>query len=116
MFPICQPATNCALWPITSFGTLSKRRPHTWYRQTSQLSYLRHLFAPHHLALRHRLPGEKPGLRQKAKQAASSLAFGKEVPVQTHGQDKYNRTLADVRLPDGANVNHELVKEGWFCS
>jgi Staphylococcal nuclease homologue len=27
---------------------------------------------------------------------------------------KYRRTIpADVLLPDGTNVNHELVKEGW---
>jgi micrococcal nuclease len=39
--------------------------------------------------------------------------FGKEVTLQTHGKDRYNRTLAEVILPDGTNVNHELVKEGW---
>ena len=50
---------------------------------------------------------------QKAKQAASALVFGKEVTLQTHGHDKYGRTLADVLLPDGTNVNHELVKDGW---
>jgi len=50
---------------------------------------------------------------QKAKQAASDLAFGKEVTVQTHGYDKYQRTLGDVILPDGINLNHELVKQGW---
>lgn len=49
----------------------------------------------------------------KAKHAASTLVFGKEVTLQTYGQDKYKRTLADVILPDGTNVNHELVKEGW---
>ena len=32
---------------------------------------------------------------------------------QTHGLDKYGRTIADVLLPDGTNVNHELVKDGW---
>ena len=37
----------------------------------------------------------------------------KGVLVQTHGHDKYGRTLADVLLPDGTNVNHTLVKEGW---
>ena len=31
----------------------------------------------------------------------------------THGKDKYGRTLDDVLLPDGTNVNHALVKEGW---
>ncbi len=34
--------------------------------------------------------------------------------LQTHGTDKYGRTLADVLLPDGTNVNHELVKDGWW--
>ena len=50
---------------------------------------------------------------KKAKQAASALAFGKEVTVQTHGLDKYKRILGDVILPDGMNLNHELVKQGW---
>ena len=50
---------------------------------------------------------------QKAKQAASALVFGKDVTIQTHGYDKYKRTLADVLLPDGTNVNHTLVKDGW---
>ncbi|HEV8620046.1 MAG TPA: thermonuclease family protein [Nitrospiraceae bacterium] len=48
-----------------------------------------------------------------AKHAASDLAFGKEVTLQTHGLDKYRRTLADVLLPDGTNLNHSLVKDGW---
>jgi micrococcal nuclease len=50
---------------------------------------------------------------QKAKHATSALAYGKEVTLQTHGKDKYKRTLADVLLPDGTNANHILVKEGW---
>jgi micrococcal nuclease len=41
------------------------------------------------------------------------LVYGKEVTLQTHGKDKYGRTLADVLLPDGINVNHSLVKDGW---
>jgi micrococcal nuclease len=48
-----------------------------------------------------------------AKQAASELVYGKEVTLQTHGHDKYGRTLADVLLLDGTNVNQELVKQGW---
>lgn len=28
-------------------------------------------------------------------------------------KDKYGRTIADVLLPDGTNVNHQLVKDGW---
>jgi hypothetical protein len=50
---------------------------------------------------------------KRAKQAASAFVFGKDVIPRTHGQDKYERTLADVVLSDGMNVNHELVKEGW---
>ena len=50
---------------------------------------------------------------QKAKHAASALVFGKEVTLHTHGQDKYRRTLADVLLPDGTNVNHTLMAAGW---
>ena len=49
----------------------------------------------------------------RAKQAASALVFGKDVTLDTHGQDKYKRTLADVFLRDGTNVNHTLVKDGW---
>jgi micrococcal nuclease len=39
--------------------------------------------------------------------------FGKEVILQTHGRDKAGRTLAVVLLPDGVNLNQELVKQGW---
>ena len=49
----------------------------------------------------------------RAKQAASALVFGKEVTLQTYGKDKYGRTIADVLLSDGTNVNHTLVKDGW---
>ena len=55
--------------------------------------------------------GQAYGL--KAKHAASLLTFGKAVTLQTYGKDKYKRTLADVLLPDGMSVNHELVKQGW---
>ena len=50
---------------------------------------------------------------KRAKQAASALTFGKEVTIQTHGKDYRKRTLGDVILPDGTNVNQELVKHGW---
>ena len=50
---------------------------------------------------------------KRTKQAASELVFGKEVTLQTHGHDKYKRMIADVLLPDGTNVNQELVKQGW---
>jgi endonuclease YncB( thermonuclease family) len=58
-------------------------------------------------------PEKHQAFGQRAKQAASELVFGKEVTIQTHGHDKYKRTLADVILPDGKNLNQELVKQGW---
>lgn len=58
-------------------------------------------------------PEKRQPYGKKAKQAASALVFGKEVTLETHGRDKYKRTLADVLLSDGTNVNHTLVKDGW---
>ena len=58
-------------------------------------------------------PEKGQAFGHKAKEAASALVFGKEVTLQTHGLDKYGRTLADVFLPDGMNLNQELVKQGW---
>ena len=49
----------------------------------------------------------------RAKQAASARVYGKEVTLQTHGQDKYGRTIGDMFLLDGTHVNHSLVKDGW---
>jgi endonuclease YncB( thermonuclease family) len=54
---------------------------------------------------------------QKAKQATAGLSQGKTVTVQPTGTDKYGRTLANVILPDGRNLNQELVRQGfawWF--
>jgi len=58
-------------------------------------------------------PAKDQAFGKRAKQAASELVFGREVTLQTYGKDKYSRTIADVLLPDGTNVNHELVKDGW---
>ena len=49
------------------------------------------------------------------KQAASVLVYRKTVTLQTHSLDKYERAIADVLLPDGTNVIHALVKDGWYC-
>jgi micrococcal nuclease len=58
-------------------------------------------------------PEKGQAFGKRAKQAASALVFGKEVILQTYSLDKYKRAIADVTLPDGTNVNHVLVKEGW---
>jgi len=39
--------------------------------------------------------------------------FGRTVRVVVHGQDRYGRTLGEVRLPDGGSLNELLVEEGW---
>ena len=49
----------------------------------------------------------------RAKQFVSALAFGKEVKVEVKDHDRYGRTVADVILPDGRNLNHEIVKAGF---
>ena len=58
-------------------------------------------------------PEKGQAFGKRAKQAASDLTFKKDVTLLTHGLDKYGRTLADVLLSDGANVNYTLVKDGW---
>lgn len=55
--------------------------------------------------------GQAYGLR--AKQATSERIFGKEVTLKTFGKDRYGRTIADILLPDEANLNQALVKDGW---
>jgi len=53
----------------------------------------------------------------KAKQFTSAMVFGKAVTVQVRGFDKYGRTIGDVLLPDGRNLNRELVAAGlawWY--
>ena len=58
-------------------------------------------------------PEKGQAFGQKATEVASALVFGKDVRLETYGRDGYKRTLADVFLPDGTNVNRELVKAGW---
>ena len=58
-------------------------------------------------------PDKGQAFGKRAKQVASALVFGRDVTLQTHGKDKYRRTLADVLLRDGTNVNYALVKDGW---
>ena len=57
-------------------------------------------------------PEKGQAFGNKARQAVAAFVYGKQVMLQTHGQDRYGRTLAHVLLPDGTNINHQLVKEG----
>jgi endonuclease YncB( thermonuclease family) len=53
----------------------------------------------------------------RAKQFTAELAFGQVVQVIVRDLDRYGRTVADVRLPDGRSLSHEVVRGGyawWF--
>ena len=54
---------------------------------------------------------------RQAKKQTSDLCLGKAVTLKANGKDKYDRTLAHVILPDGKELNRELVKSGlawWY--
>ena len=50
---------------------------------------------------------------RQAKKQTSDLCFGKTVSVNATGKDQYDRTLAHVILPDGKELNRELVQAGF---
>ncbi len=58
-------------------------------------------------------PEKRQAFGKRAKQFTSRLTYGKAVTVKDLGQDRYGRTIADVILPDGRVLNHELVKAGF---
>ena len=58
-------------------------------------------------------PEKKQDFGTQAKVYASNLCFEKIVSVTDKGRDKYRRTLGIVILPDGKNMNHDLVKNGY---
>src|SRR5688572_15557402 len=57
-------------------------------------------------------PEKKQPFGQRAKQASSTLSFGRNVTVHSAGKDRYGRTLGTVELADGTNLNYELVHQG----
>ena len=62
-------------------------------------------------------PEKKQPYGKRAKQFTSDLAFGQDVTIIEKDIDRYGRIVADVMLPDGRNLNHELVRVGlawWY--
>lgn len=49
---------------------------------------------------------------QKAKQFLSSLIYEKRVSLLKKGQDRYNRTIGEIKL-NGKNINLYMVQEGY---
>ena len=53
----------------------------------------------------------------RARQFTGDLAFGKDVKVIVRDVDRYSRTVGEIILPDGRNLNRELVRAGlawWY--
>lgn len=62
-------------------------------------------------------PEKAQAFGYKAKEFTSKLCFAKIVRVQDHGKDRYGRTIGELILADGRDVNHELVAAGmawWY--
>jgi len=50
---------------------------------------------------------------QKAKQFVLDLAANKIVSVNVTDTDRYGRSIGDITLPDGRNLNREVVRAGY---
>ena len=62
-------------------------------------------------------PDAKQPFGTRAKQFTGDLAFGLVVTVKVRDIDRYKRTVAEIILPDGRNLNRELVRAGlawWY--
>jgi endonuclease YncB( thermonuclease family) len=62
-------------------------------------------------------PEKAQAYGNKAKQFTKELVHGEMVTIQAYDRDKYGRTIGDVILEDGRNLNQELVKAGlawWY--
>ena len=62
-------------------------------------------------------PERKQAFGKRAKEYASTLAAGKTVKVTWTEKDRYGRIVGVVILPDGSNLNNEMVKAGlawWY--
>ena len=55
-------------------------------------------------------PEKRQAFGKRAKQLTSRLTYEKEVTATVFEEDRYGRSIADVMLPDGRVLNHELVK------
>ena len=62
-------------------------------------------------------PEKGQAFGQRAKKFTSDLCFGRRVGVIEKGRDRYGRTIGEVMLEDGRNLNQELVRSGmawWY--
>jgi hypothetical protein len=59
-----------------------------------------------------RLSRVQAAVRHARQTTNEHLAFDKTVTVKVRDIDRYKRTVAEVILPDGRNLNQELVRVG----
>jgi micrococcal nuclease len=62
-------------------------------------------------------PEKKQAFGNRAKRYTSDLVFAKTVTVKVKDIDRYQRIVGEVILPDGRNLNQELVRAGlawWY--
>ena len=76
------------------------------------------LLSPDHQNITVRLaeidcPEKSQAFGQAAKQFTSELCFGKMVKLFGNQHDRYGRTVAQIVLENGTNVNYEIVKNGY---
>ncbi|BEQ13126.1 thermonuclease family protein [Desulfoferula mesophila] len=57
-------------------------------------------------------PEKRQPYGQAPKRFTSDLCFGMVVTVKPPTTDRYGRVVAHVRIPDGRNLNEELVRAG----
>lgn len=57
-------------------------------------------------------PEKKQAFGSAAKNYTAKVAFGKNVSVTVTGHDRYQRSIGDVRLPNGKDLNEQLVSHG----
>ncbi|HEY1024699.1 MAG TPA: thermonuclease family protein [Sphingobacteriaceae bacterium] len=57
-------------------------------------------------------PEKKQDFGTKARQYTSELIFGHSVRVEVMDRDRYGRSVGIVILPDGRNLNEELLRAG----
>ena len=58
-------------------------------------------------------PEKKQAFGQQAKSFTSASSFDKEVKVLGSGTDRYKRTIGEVILPNGENLNELLLQNGF---
>ncbi|GAA4302168.1 hypothetical protein GCM10023183_13820 [Nibribacter koreensis] len=58
-------------------------------------------------------PEKNQDFGTRARQFISEMCFGKDVRLEVKDIDRYGRTVGIIYLPDGRNLNYEMVKNGF---